>query len=926
MGPNRRTGGEPGGNRDEDAPSTGSAAPDGPGPREVPGDGGGENGGFPDARRVLAWIGAVVAGVLVLYMGAALALRMLVPPETVAGWAEPRAEAALNRDVEIGGAELTIFPHLGVALTDVTVGNLVGFEGPPLARAERAEMRVALWPLVRGDVVVDEAVAGGLDVRLQVDEEGASNYGDLLPASEGRDPGPAGSSLPISLDLRSVGVRESRAEYRDRQAGRLLLLNDLQVQGSLTPGDDGWQLQADAEADELAATLPSLRETPMRPGDVTLRLRTRAGEEFGWAEIDEGRLVLGGVPLSVTGRVDSLRAPVRRLSLSLDADSLDLSSLAGSAPAGAVPDAVESLAGTATVRIGVTGAVGGDSLPEVSGLLRLRDGGASLAERGRVAEGLDGTLRLRGDTLGVEGLEGRVLGGPFRLEGALALDSTRAFSGRVESSVSLSSALPRETGPTPSGTVEASLELSGRAGRPAETSARGPVELREIVLPADSPRSPVRIPRGELSFEGRSLSWSGLPLVVGEDRITTEGRVDRWAGFVASDAGLPSVRARAESDRLDLNRLFPQPDDSPTYGQLLFARLGRDSVGGRSTAEVARALGYSRPPSLPAAGELEVAVDTLIFPPYRFQPMTARIVFGPDLIRVPTARFGLFGGTLEQTLSVSLGETEGQPFSVSMTGRGLRAADFLAASSPMGRLLTGTMSLDLEAAGRLDGELLPVRDSLLGNGRFTVEGGGMSQNPVTSAVADLLTYPALRSPSVERVAVPFRLEGTVVRFDSAGLTTAAGALSWAGSMDLGGSLDLGARVQVPRSRVPELNLKGVGLPGEVISRLKQGEGPLQLGLGFGGTISSPRARLDTDALRARSEEIAREAAREEVQERIDRGRGSLEKKARGLLDRLTGRGDTAVADTAPPDTTAPDTTRSDTGGAATPDTTDGGRR
>lgn len=907
MAPKRGTGGESG----EESPGGRAAAPRSAGAARTddPGrDGPLEDGGLPDGRRVLAWVGGVLAGLLILYLAAALALRTLVPPERLASWAEPRAEAALNRDVEIGGAAVTIFPHLGVALDEVTVGNLAAFEGPPLARAERTELRVALWPLIRGDVVVDEAVLRGLDVRLQVDEDGVSNYGDLLPASDEPEPtSAAGESVPVSLAVRSVGVESSRAEYRDRQSGRLLVADGVRVRGSLSSSEAGWQVEADAGTDELTADLPSVRETAIRPGGVTLRLRARSGPDFGWVEVDEGRLSVGGVPLSLSGRVDSLRAPVRHLSLSLDADSLDLASLAGSAPAGAIPDAVESLAGTATVRVGVTGALGEGAAPETSALVRLRGAGVTLAGRGRVAEGVAGTLRVRGDTASLEDLEGSVLGGPFRASGAMSLDSARTFTARLESTVSVASLLPEGTGGAASGTVEAALDLSGRAGDASRLDVSGPVVLREVTLPADSPRAPVRVPRGELSFEDRAVTWSGLPLVVGDDRLTTQGRVDGWTGFVAEDAGLPAVRARAEASRLDLDRLLPKPEDSPSYGQLVFARLGRDSLGGRPTAEVARELGYSRPSSLPAAGELELAVDTLIFRPYRFQPATARLEFGPELIRISPAELGLFGGTLEQTLSVSLGEGEERPFSVSLTGQGLRAADFLETTSPMGRLLTGTMGLDLEAAGRLDGSLLPVRDSLLGRGVFTTEGGGLRENPLTGAVAGLLSYPALRSPSVERVRVPFRVQGTTVHFDTARLATAAGGLSWAGSMDLAGGLDLGSRLQVPRSRIQDLSLEGAGLAGDLLSRLQQGDGPLELGLGIGGSVASPRVQLDTDALRARAEASVRDAAEEEVQKRIDQGQDELEKRARGLLQRLTGGRDTADADTAgaaPPDTSA----------------------
>lgn len=886
-----------------------------------------EGGEFPTAGRILGWIGAVAAGLLVLYLGAALALRTLVPPETVARWAEPRAEATLNRDVEIGGARLTIFPHLGVALEDLTVGNLEDFQGPPLARAQSAELRVALWPLVRGDVVVDEAVGRGLDVRLQVDEEGDTNYGDLLPASEEPEPGAGPGPLPISLAVRKLEVSGSRLEYRDRRTGRLVVLDSLETDGSLSAAGegDGWDVRVGAGSRSLTVSLPSVRGEPFRPGAAEATLGVRTGPEFRWLEVTEGSLSVGGVPLSVRGRVDSLRSPVRRLSLELAADSLELGALAGSAPAGAVPDAVEALEGVASLQVGVTGSAAEGQPPSVSGVLRLRRAGAVLAGRGRVAEGLGGTLRLAADTLRAEGLEGTVLGGPFRLSGALALDSTRAFSGRLVSTLSLAALSPggdgsAGSGEGPSGRLAADLDLSGTAARPALSRATGTVHLEQIVLPADSPRSAVRIPEGTLRFEGRTMNWADLPMTVGQDRITTGGGVDRWGGFLADEAGLPAVRARVEAARLDLTAFLPRPDDAPTYGQLLFARLGSDSVGGRSAAEWAGALGFERPASLPAGGEVELSIDTLLFAPYTFRALEARVEFGPDLVRVPAARFELFGGRVQQSASVSLDDGGGAPFTFSLTARGLRAADFLATTSPLGRLVTGSMNLDLEATGHLDPALLPVRDSLVGRGRMSVEGGGLSENPVTGAVSDLLAYPALRSPSVERLGAPFRLVATSVRFDTARLATAAGALEWTGAVDLGGALDVGARLEVPRSRLPELSLEGAGLADEVLSRIRAGEGPLRLGLGIGGTAGSPRVSLDTDALRARAEEALRGAAEDEIQKRIQQGRSALEKRARGLLQRLTGPRDTAAP---PPDTAPPDT--ADVSAETSADTTGGPR-
>ena len=61
------------------------------------------------------------------------------------------------------------------------------------------------------------------------DEDGDTNYGDLLPASQEPDTAAAAEGLPVSLAVRSVGVSGSRVEYRNRQAGQLLLLDGVEV-------------------------------------------------------------------------------------------------------------------------------------------------------------------------------------------------------------------------------------------------------------------------------------------------------------------------------------------------------------------------------------------------------------------------------------------------------------------------------------------------------------------------------------------------------------------------------------------------------------------------------------------------------------------------------------------------------------------------
>ncbi|NIP60249.1 MAG: AsmA family protein, partial [Gemmatimonadetes bacterium] len=158
-------------------------------------------------------VGAVVA-VALAYLAGALIFRALLDPETMARWIEPRAEAALNRDVELEGVQLTFFPGLGAEVTGLQVNNLPDFEGPPLARVERLRMQVALLPLLRRRVQVDEVRIEGPVLHLITAPDGRTNYGDLVPAGEEapeETEAPAGP--PVTLAVRSFDLSGGRLEY-----------------------------------------------------------------------------------------------------------------------------------------------------------------------------------------------------------------------------------------------------------------------------------------------------------------------------------------------------------------------------------------------------------------------------------------------------------------------------------------------------------------------------------------------------------------------------------------------------------------------------------------------------------------------------------------------------------------------------------------
>ena len=139
--------------------------------------------------RLGLWLGGVIAVLLVAYLTLIVVLRAVVDPTTLAARAEPHLSAALNRRVDIGAADLSIFPRPEVHLRRLRVENLPDFEGLPLATVDEFRLRPRLLPLIRRRVEIDRVQVVGPRVLLQVAEDGTSNFGDFVPAS--RDAGDA---------------------------------------------------------------------------------------------------------------------------------------------------------------------------------------------------------------------------------------------------------------------------------------------------------------------------------------------------------------------------------------------------------------------------------------------------------------------------------------------------------------------------------------------------------------------------------------------------------------------------------------------------------------------------------------------------------------------------------------------------------------
>jgi len=150
--------------------------------------------------------------------------------------------------------------------------------------------------LLRREVEVSTAELIGLQLNLQINEEGRSNWQDFIDAAEYRDAleeeeaQPAATGTPQgTLEVAGVEIRDSVIRYADASTGTNVSLSDINiVAGNITSADE--KLIVDGFS--VGALLEGLFETPSVFGLETSAMNLNTDAEM---------IVLGQVDLSLLG-------------------------------------------------------------------------------------------------------------------------------------------------------------------------------------------------------------------------------------------------------------------------------------------------------------------------------------------------------------------------------------------------------------------------------------------------------------------------------------------------------------------------------------------------------------------------------------------------------------------------------------------------
>ena len=126
----------------------------------------------------------ILLALVVVLIGAAVAVPFLLPMETYKQQIEAQVERATGRALKIEGPlDISLLPRLAMTAEDVRFANVAGSPRPDMVRLKGLQAELKVWPLLRGSVEVDRFVLIEPEFQLEIDAAGRPNWALGAPAT-----------------------------------------------------------------------------------------------------------------------------------------------------------------------------------------------------------------------------------------------------------------------------------------------------------------------------------------------------------------------------------------------------------------------------------------------------------------------------------------------------------------------------------------------------------------------------------------------------------------------------------------------------------------------------------------------------------------------------------------------------------------------
>ena len=807
---------------------------------------------------VWAWIVVTPLALFALAWGA---LVVLLPPERATLLVREQLKRSLAREVRFERVTLSLWPPVRLSVKRVELAEPGGFERGAAFSAGALELDLDVLALLSRRVKVRRLVLDGPALHLELRPDGSTNFDGIAAAPAGSAP----ASKPLDLDVREFRIHDGHVLVDDLHAQRRTSFT-LGTRMSLSAQQGGTRIATGGEtvlsglafgplsaarASDLNGSLAKLEWHVKHRGKYVAKSNRLALETLA--------LELGNTQLALSGLVDSV-GPRARFDLKARGTNLDLEQLLSWVSV-ADAKAVKGLSGHGHVAFDVAlrGSAAPGALPQVLGVLVVKDAAFRYPGAPAAVEGLSLTANFRPDTLFVPDLKASVSGQPIaaRLLVWDLVDPHVQFAVRGNVDLAAVAPLMAPAGTQLGGRAVVNVSGTGRAQDPGALVLGGSAQLQNVSVAGGGLPKKIENVNGRIDFLPESASIRGLSVRTGQSSYAIDATVQRPLALMAEPGKVApaDVEFSFRSSYLDLAELLPTTPGAPFLPN--------------------------------ATGGGHVAIDRLKQGRLDVTAVQADVTLSPAALQSPRFALQGYGGTVTGDARFDLRDTRKPAYAIHAVVDKVKADAILGAWTPIKGLLAGTLStkLDFSGAGQTPEDL---RQTLTLVGLASLVDGRLGPGPALEAVARFVKVPKLRQLDFAKLELPIRIEQGRVITDPVVMGGPSGDWRLSGAIGFDGTLDYAVSITMPPNVVEAIGARSALAAGA----MSDAQGRMLLDLHVSGSPKAPRVSWDTNAMRSRLAGRASEALAEQ--------RSRLEADAReaarqAVLRRFGVAGDTSAS-------------------------------
>lgn len=174
----------------------------------------------------------MVLGLLVLLIAAAVIAPLVVDLNNYKGYIAGVVKERTGRELAIDGdIDLSVLPIPTIKVSGVRFANLGGAASPDMIRIAAVEASIALAPLFRGEIEIDNLTFVDPVIELETLADGSVNW-RLAPAGGG-GAGGAGDVSALAVRIDSLKVENATLIYRDGARGSVERIEKLHMEAAM---------------------------------------------------------------------------------------------------------------------------------------------------------------------------------------------------------------------------------------------------------------------------------------------------------------------------------------------------------------------------------------------------------------------------------------------------------------------------------------------------------------------------------------------------------------------------------------------------------------------------------------------------------------------------------------------------------------------